>query len=299
MNILEINKVVKSYRNHRALKNVSFSIPKGCIFGLLGPNGAGKTTLLRIINQIIQADTGQITFNGELLAPKHIEQIGYLPEERGLYKKMKVGEQLMYLGQLKGLSSKTIKTRLQYWSERFEMKGWWQKTVRDLSKGMQQKVQFVSTVLHEPDLIILDEPFSGFDPVNADLIQQVILDFRDKGHTILFSTHRMESVEELCQELVLLNKGVIVLEGEKLEVKNRFRTHTYAIETREPIQLPESDFTILSQEKKDNLVLTKARLQEGNTADALLQALIGKAEVLGFREEIPRIHEIFVQLVKN
>lgn len=279
---------------------MSLQVPKGIIFGLLGPNGAGKTTLLRIINQILEADSGQIRFNGESLAPRHIKEIGYLPEERGLYKKMKVGEQLLYLGQLKGLSRQAVRQKLTYWNERFGMKGWWSKKISDLSKGMQQKVQFISTVLHEPPLIILDEPFSGFDPVNADLIQQEILRFRDKGHTILFSTHRMESVEELCQELVLLHKSEVILSGTKADIKERFRSHTFLLETRQPVTLDTDRFEVQHSQPTDHhTTLTQVRLQEGSTSEALLQSLIGTSEILRFEEKMPRIHEIFVELVSD
>lgn len=197
-NILEIKNVVKDYAKHRALNDVSISVPKGSIYGLLGPNGAGKTSLIRIINQITAPDAGEILFNGEHLNPSHIAKIGYLPEERGLYKKMKVGEQLLYLAQLKGISKQESITKIKYWLQNFELNDWWDKEVDSLSKGMQQKVQFISTILHDPELIILDEPFSGFDPINANLIKDEILKLRDNGATIIFSTHRMESVEELC-----------------------------------------------------------------------------------------------------
>lgn len=279
---------------------MSLQVPDGIIFGLLGPNGAGKTTLLRIINQILEADSGQVYFNGEPLAPHHTQAIGYLPEERGLYKKMKVGEQLLYLGQLKGLSREAVRQKLTYWNERFGMQGWWGKKISDLSKGMQQKVQFVSTVLHEPPLIILDEPFSGFDPVNADLIQKEILRFRDKGHTILFSTHRMESVEELCQELVLLHNSKVILSGTKADIKEQFRSHTFLLETRQPVALDSSRFEVQQHQPTDHrTTLTQVRLQEGTTSEALLQSLIGTHEILRFEEKMPRIHEIFVELVSD
>jgi ABC-2 type transport system ATP-binding protein len=207
VNILEAQHIVKRYSNHTALNDVSISIPRGCIFGLLGPNGAGKTSLIRIITQITAPDSGTVYFNGEPLSPKHISQIGYLPEERGLYKKMKVGEQLLYLTQLKGISKAEAMDKLKVWFKKFEIQTWWNKHVEDLSKGMQQKVQFVATVLHNPSLIILDEPFSGFDPINANLIKDEILQLKQQGSTIIFSTHRMESVEELCDYIALINKS--------------------------------------------------------------------------------------------
>src|SRR5690606_26071300 len=205
--MLEIENIVKQYSNHRALDDVSLSVPKGSIFGLLGPNGAGKTSLIRIINQINAPDSGEIIFDGEKLQPKHIERIGYLPEERGLYKKMKIGEQMLYLAQLKGIKKAEASRRIKEWFEKLEIQSWWDKKVEDLSKGMQQKVQFVATVIHKPDLIILDEPFSGFDPVNAQIIQNEILELNKQGATIIYSTHRMESVETLCDEIALINRS--------------------------------------------------------------------------------------------
>ncbi|MGF1532213.1 MAG: ABC transporter ATP-binding protein [Bernardetiaceae bacterium] len=301
MSILEIQQLTKAYHSHQALKGITFAIPRGTIFGLLGPNGAGKTTLLRIINQIIQADSGTILFDNQPLAPKHIARIGYLPEERGLYKKMKVGEQLMYLGQLKGLSAAAVKDKLRYWNDRFAMHGWWKKSVSDLSKGMQQKVQFISTVLHEPELIILDEPFSGFDPVNADLIQEVILEFRDRGHTILFSTHRMESVEELCQALVLIHQGELILEGTKAEIKARYRPFIYELLTDAPLVFDQTPaFDILGIQPEDGRYRTQVRIQDAqHTGQDLIAASIAQTTVWAFQEQMPRIHEIFVRLVQG
>jgi ABC-2 type transport system ATP-binding protein len=230
MNILETHHIVKQYAEHRALDNVSLAVPKGSIFGLLGPNGAGKTSLIRIINQITAPDAGEVILGGERLNPSHIKRIGYLPEERGLYKKMKVGEQLLYLAQLKGLSEKQAMEKLKTWFIKFDIKTWWTKNVEDLSKGMQQKVQFVATVMHEPDLIILDEPFSGFDPINANLIKDEILELRERGKTIIFSTHRMESVEELCDHIALIHRSHKVLDGTKRAIKEQFKTHTYHVE---------------------------------------------------------------------
>ena len=227
--ILSIQNVVKRYADHTALAGVSLEIPKGQIFGLLGPNGAGKTSLIRIINQITAPDEGKVLFDGELLQPKHVEQIGYLPEERGLYKKMKVGDQLMYLAQLKGLSKAEAQSRLKDWFIRLDIKDWWNKPVDDLSKGMQQKTQFIATVVHEPKLLILDEPFSGFDPINANMLKDEILALKERGTTILFSTHRMESVEELCDSMALINHAQVVLTGEKNEVRDQFKKHAYEI----------------------------------------------------------------------
>src|ERR1700754_5171029 len=228
--MLSIRNIVKQYAGHTALSGVSLEVERGQIFGLLGPNGAGKTSLIRIINQITAPDSGEIYFNGEKLNQSHIERIGYLPEERGLYKKMEIGEQMIYLARLKGLSRSESISRIKYWFEKMEMQSWWKKKVEDLSKGMQQKVQFVATVVHSPELIILDEPFSGFDPVNAELIKDEILELNRKGATILFSTHRMESVEELCDSIALLNKSKKILDGTVKGIKNSYRNATYLVE---------------------------------------------------------------------
>lgn len=221
---IEVINVTKRYAGHVALNNVSLNVPEQSVYGLLGPNGAGKTTLIRILNQITGPDTGKILIDGEPLHPKHVERIGYLPEERGLYKKMKVGEQAIYLAQLKGISKAEATKRLKTWFEKFEIGEWWNKTVEELSKGMQQKVQFITTVIHEPDILIFDEPFSGFDPINANLLKQSILELRDKGATILLSTHNMSSVEELCDSIALINKGEKILEGKVDEIKAQHRT---------------------------------------------------------------------------
>lgn len=224
MNFLETEDVVKQYANHLALNKVSIQVPEGKIFGLLGPNGAGKTTLIRIINRITAPDSGIVRFNGRESQPEDIYQIGYLPEERGLYKKMKVGEQAIYLAQLKGLSYQEARTRLTQWFKKFDIMPWWNKKLEELSKGMQQKVQFIITVIHEPALLIFDEPFSGFDPVNAERLKQEILELKEKGHTIIFSTHNMASVEEICDNIALINRSQVVLSGNVTEVRNRFGT---------------------------------------------------------------------------
>lgn len=298
MEILEIEGVSKQYSQHKALDNVSFSVSEGSIFGLLGPNGAGKTTLIRIINQIIQADTGEVRINGERLNPDHIGTIGYLPEERGLYKKMKVGEQLLYLGRLRGLSDKEVKARVSYWFQKFELDGWWTKTVEDLSKGMQQKIQFIATVLHEPKLIILDEPFSGFDPVNANLIKQEILGLRDKGASIIFSTHRMESVEELCDHIALIHKSQKILDGPTSQIRNEHRDGTYKIRFREALNGAAYPFEVISQQataEQGQEAVIKAR--EGTTANEVLAALIQDVSLYHFEEQIPTMNDIFIKLV--
>jgi ABC-2 type transport system ATP-binding protein len=293
--------VTKRYTNHTALDAVSIKIPEKSIYGLLGPNGAGKTTLIRIINQIINSDGGQITIFGEPLSPKHVEIIGYLPEERGLYKKMKIGEQLLYLAQLKGLSKSEALSRIKIWLDRFEIRDWWHKKVEDLSKGMAQKVQFISTVLHEPRLIILDEPFSGFDPVNAQLITEQILGLKERGSTIIFSTHRMETVESLCDHIALINKSKKILEGPKKEVKAQFKTNTFIVEHRgNNFSLPADKYEILKQEVLDeNLFTTTLKAAEGIKGNQVIRELVEITELHSFQEKIPGMADIFISLVKG
>lgn len=300
MNTLVAENITKRYADHLALNDVSISIPKGSIYGLLGPNGAGKTTLIRIINQIINADEGRIFINGEPLRADHIGIIGYLPEERGLYKKLKVGEQLIYFAQLRGLSRSDAMAKIKYWMEKFEIKDWWSKKIEDLSKGMAQKVQFISTVLHSPDLIILDEPFSGFDPVNANLIRDEILELRQKGSTIIFSTHRMETVEELCDYIALINKSKKILEGPKKEVKVRFKTNTYVLEHKGNLSLTDNHFQLIHQrDLDDGYQESLIRTTSDKNANQLIQYLIGVTEIHGFREKIPSMNDIFIQLVNG
>ena len=296
--ILEAINVRKAYANHVALSDVSLAIPEGSIFGLLGPNGAGKTSLIRIITQITGADEGEIRFRGERLNPGHIGQIGYLPEERGLYKKMKVGEQLLYLAQLRGLDRAEAVRRIKRWLDRLDLKEWAQKNVEDLSKGMQQKVQFIATVLHEPRLIILDEPFSGFDPINANLIKDEILALRDQGATIIFSTHRMESVEELCDSIALINKSHKVLDGPVSDIKNQFKTNTYELEGKGRLLLTHPDFEVLEQKERENgHVFARIQIHAGATPNDLLRFAMTQLEVQAFRERIPSINEIFIRRV--
>ncbi|TYR33668.1 ATP-binding cassette domain-containing protein [Sphingobacterium phlebotomi] len=302
--MLDIRHIVKQYSNHRALDDVSLRVPKGSIFGLLGPNGAGKTSLIRIINQITAPDSGEIYFDGELLQPKHIERIGYLPEERGLYKKMKIGEQMLYLAQLKGLSKSDAAQRIRNWFEKLHIESWWDKKVEDLSKGMQQKVQFVATVVHEPDLIILDEPFSGFDPVNAQVIQEEILELNKKGATIIYSTHRMESVEELCDYIALINKSKKVLDGPVQEIKRSYKNQLYIIEFKEqdngvPTFAKTALFDIVEQKKTiDNHEIT-IRVQQDNSLNDILLYLIPQVEIHQVREVIPSMHDIFIDQVTD
>jgi len=297
---LTAKNVTKRYTHHLALDDVSLTIPEKSIYGLLGPNGAGKTTLIRIINQIIDADRGDITIFNEKLNEKHIGTIGYLPEERGLYKKLKVGEQLLYLAQLKGMSKAEALDKLKVWLTKFEIKDWWNKKVEDLSKGMAQKVQFVSTVLHEPKLIILDEPFSGFDPINAQLITNEILEMRDKGSTIIFSTHRMETVEALCDHIALINRSKKILEGPKKQIKDAYKTNTYLVEHRGNIQLPAEKYDLIEQHNpEDSFYHSTVRIRGTGTPNQLIRDLVEITEVHGFVEKVPTMSEIFISLVKE
>ena len=298
--MLSIRNIVKQYANHRALDDVSMEIEKGQIFGLLGPNGAGKTSLIRIINQITAPDAGEIFINGEKLNPSHISQIGYLPEERGLYKKMEIGEQMLYLARLKGLSKADAIKRIKFWFEKMEMQTWWNKKVEDLSKGMQQKVQFVATVVHEPQLIILDEPFSGFDPINAEIITREILELNKNGATIIFSTHRMESVEQLCDNIALIHKGHKILDGSVRQIKNSYRNNTYRIEynsTEDNLTVKDDLFELLSQHKTEEGQEVLLRIKEGKCSNDILSYLIPQVRITQMTEVIPSINEIFIQKV--
>ncbi|MGE0770948.1 MAG: ABC transporter ATP-binding protein [Cyclobacteriaceae bacterium] len=300
MEALVAKDVTKRYANHTALDAVTVNIPEGAIYGLLGPNGAGKTTLIRIINQIINADQGAISVFGESLRPDHVGVIGYLPEERGLYKKLKVGEQLLYLAQLKGLDKKQALVKIKEWLEKFQITDWWHKKVEDLSKGMAQKVQFISTVMHQPRLIILDEPFSGFDPVNANLIRDEILELRQKGSTIIFSTHRMETVEELCDHIALINKSKKILEGAKRDIKHQYRTNTFAIEHKGELSLSPELYTLIKQQPmEDGLVRSHVRMKTNDSPNRLLKDLVEVTEVHSFIETIPTMNDIFIKLVKG
>lgn len=300
MEALVAKNVTKRYTNHVALDQVTLSIPQQTIFGLLGPNGAGKTTLIRIINQIITADSGEISIFGERLHAKHIGTIGYLPEERGLYKKLKVGEQLVYLAELKGLARKVAIEKSKSWMKKFEITDWWNKKVEDLSKGMAQKVQFISTVMHEPKLIILDEPFSGFDPVNAQLITQEILELKDKGCTIIFSTHRMETVEDLCDHIAMINKSKKVLDGSKKQVKENYRTNIFSVEHRGAFSLPAEKYALIEQKKTDdNFFRSQIQAKTMANPNQLIKDLIDVTEVHSFSEKIPTMSEIFINLVKG
>jgi ABC-2 type transport system ATP-binding protein len=299
--MLSIRNIVKQYAGHRALDDVSLEVESGKIFGLLGPNGAGKTSLIRIINQITAPDSGEVYFDGERLNQSHIDRIGYLPEERGLYKKMEIGEQMIYLARLKGLTRDEAVKRLKVWFEKLEMETWWKKKIEELSKGMQQKAQFVATVLHEPDLIILDEPFSGFDPVNAEIIKDEILELNRKGATILFSTHRMESVEELCDSIALIHKSHKILDGRVKHIRNSYKNDTYLVEyTGEHLVFNGSQpFDIISEVAgEDNSHIIKLKLNN-NSANDVLQYLIPKTRINMLQEVIPSVNEIFIEKVKQ
>ena len=304
--ILKVNNVVKQYGDYTALNSVSLEVPKGSIYGLLGPNGAGKTSLIRIINQITMPDSGEVFLDGEKLNPNHISHIGYMPEERGLYKTMKVGEQALYLAQLKGLSKQEAKKQLEYWFEKLEIKGWWNKKIQELSKGMAQKIQIVVTVLHQPKLLIFDEPFSGFDPVNANLIKDEILELRDKGATVIFSTHRMESVEEMCDHIALIHKSNKLIEGLLHDVKKQYRTNTFEVgiapynfqqllaDINTKYQTKQAEFKTLDDELK-----LEVSLPQGATPRELMQYLMQHGDVTYFVEKIPSVNDIFIKTVSQ
>lgn len=301
--LLSARNVVKQYANHRALDDVSIDVPEGSIFGLLGPNGAGKTTFIRIINQITGPDSGEILLHGEKLRPGHVENIGYLPEERGLYKKMEVGEQALYLARLKGLSKKEALTKLKYWFEKFEIQAWWNRKVEELSKGMQQKVQFIVTILHEPKLIILDEPFSGFDPINANLIKSEILDLKKKGSTIIFSTHNMGSVEELCDHIALINRSKKILDGQVSSIRKEYRTNTYEVFFKGTLMgFTNAMWTgaeLVDRKEEDGMCYARVKLLGNTSPNQLLQAVLPVAEIHTFREVIPSMNDIFIARVNQ
>ena len=305
-NLLSIDSVSKKFGSHTALNNISLNIPEGCIYGLLGPNGAGKTTLIRIINQISLPDSGKVFFNNQELNASHIKQIGYLPEERGLYPKMKIGEQAIYLAQLKGMDRKMARLELKKWFDKFEISDWWNKKVTELSKGMAQKVQFIVTVLHKPKLLIFDEPFSGFDPINANLIKDEILQLNKEGATVIFSTHRMESVEELCEYITLINKSNKILDGNLDEIKKDFKTNTFEVAVNAPdakslenkLKLEYETFDPTFRTIGDNLRMN-IRLVSGQNSDKLINLLNSNSRLIHFKEVIPSVNEIFINSVKN
>ena len=294
-NILELKDVVKTYENHTAVDGVSFNVPKGRIFGLLGPNGAGKTSLIRIITTITRADAGTVLFNGEPLGARHPEAIGYMPEERGLYKKMAVGEHLIYLAQLKGLPKMEAKKEIDYWFKKFDIEDWWDKKIEELSKGMQQKIQFIATVIHKPNLLILDEPFSGLDPVNTNLIKDEIYQLNQQGTSIIFSTHRMEQVEEVCEEIVLIHKGKNILSGMVKDVKNRFKENLFEVKFEGELPTEIEEKFRLEKRAADSLII---KINEGDDSNDILQYLVKNGlHIISFKEILPTLNEIFIKQV--
>jgi ABC-2 type transport system ATP-binding protein len=299
MALFEAKNVTKQYGAQLALDDVSISVPEQCIYGLLGPNGAGKTTLIRIINQITGPDTGELFLNGRKLKPDDVQLIGYLPEERGLYKKMKVGEQALYFAQLKGLSKAEAMKRLRYWFKKLDIIDWWGKKVEELSKGMQQKVQFVTTVLHEPKLIIFDEPFTGFDPVNTNTIKNEILFLRERGATIIFSTHNMESVEELCDNITLINKAKTILEGSVDEIRNRWAANEYDIVFDGDVTLKgNGNYNILNHEKDNNKSIIRLKTTSDISNNEILQTVMKSGNLISFNPALPSMNEIFIRIVE-
>ena len=308
-NFIEINNVSKTYGNYKALNNISIRVPRQSIYGLLGPNGAGKTTLIRMLNQITAPDEGEIIFNGEKLNRSHISQIGYLPEERGLYKSMKVGEQAIYLAQLKGISHKEAEKRLKQWFKKFDILNWWDKKVEELSKGMQQKIQFIVTVIHNPKLLIFDEPFSGFDPINVNLLKKEILELRDNGATIIFSTHNMASVEELCDNIMLINKGNKILEGSVYQIKQDFKDNSFEVKIKvaesqglnvaETLSIPEG-FTLINSNIDSNGEMTlNVNAENDINPNVLINYLSEKGTIISYRELLPSMNEIFINKVNS
>ncbi len=303
MELFSAKEVSKSYANHQALTNVSISVEEGTIFGLLGPNGAGKTTLIRIINQITAPDQGSVWIDGRPLKRDDINQIGYLPEERGLYKKMKVGEQALYLGQLKGLSRHEAMKELKIWFEKFEITAWWDKKVMELSKGMQQKVQFICTVLHKPRLLIFDEPFSGFDPINADIVTREILQMKKAGATIIFSTHNMESVEQLCDHIALIDKSKKILDGPTQQIREKYKSNIYDISYRGEIDLNNHElarkYNIIQHEQNGAGNKISIQYPDGSNSRELIKDLAEQVEIVSFNEVIPSMNEVFIKVVRQ
>lgn len=303
MNLLEIKDVSKTFVNHKALDDVSLSIPDGKIFGLLGPNGAGKTTLIRIINHITMPDTGEVTIRGERLKAEHVSQIGYLPEERGLYKKMKTGEQALYFAQLKGMSKKEAMDKLKYWFKKFGIEDWWHKKVEELSKGMAQKIQFITTILHEPKLLIFDEPFSGFDPINTNLLKKEILELKEKGSTIIFSTHNMASVEELCDNIALINKSKKVLDGELHQIKETYKANIFDVTFQGGFDKYSASlsasYQILKLEQQNGHTTCRFKLLENTSTNQLIGDLLPHGTIVGVKELIPSVNDIFINVVEG
>lgn len=302
MKFIEAKDIIKDYSGHRALDGLNMSVEEGAVYGLLGPNGAGKTTFIRILNQITRPDSGEITIDGHRLCANDIENIGYLPEERGLYKKMKVGEEAIYLAQLKGMTKHDAMVKLKYWFEKFQIEEWWNKKVEELSKGMQQKVQFIVTVLHEPKLLIFDEPFSGFDPVNANLLKNEILELKKKGATVLFSTHNMSSVEEVCDSITLINKSKAVLSGSVFDVKQKYKDNSFNIKFNgdySSFTMPDSPVSISDVVNGRDYTSAVIRPTNGMSANELIRFMLEHVELAGFEERLPSMNDIFIKVVGN
>ncbi len=300
MYYLEAKEIVKQYASHRALDNVSISIPENSIYGLLGPNGAGKTTMIRIINQITAPDTGEVLLNGRPLQPEDVHHIGYLPEERGLYKKMKVGEQVLYLARLKGLSKDDAKKQMNYWFDKFGISEWSNKKVEELSKGMQQKIQFITTVLHRPKLLIFDEPFSGFDPVNAEILKKEILELKENGSTIILSTHNMSSVEELCEEITLINRSKAVLQGKVDDIRQQYKKNIFRLNTTDAVVSdPNGLFEVISSRPMHGGTESFLRIQGNPTNNEVIRALSDAYQLNAFEEVLPSMQEVFIETVKE
>jgi len=298
MILLEVENVVKQFSGHLALDGVSLTVPENTVYGLLGPNGAGKTTLIRIINCITAPDSGEVRLNGKRITSADVQHIGYLPEERGLYKKMKVGEQALYLAQLRGMTKRDAQKALKYWFEKFEIQAWWDKKVEELSKGMAQKVQFITTILHDPKLLIFDEPFSGFDPVNADLLKREILELRDKGATIIFSTHNMSTVEDLCENISLVDQAKIVLQGNVAAIRASFATKTYIIRSQSPV-LGNENYDLLTQTTKNGMVESTIKKLTSVPNNLLLSDIAHQTEIFSFEEMLPSMNDVFIETVKK
>jgi len=301
MDLFIAKNITKSFAQHKALDKVDINVPEGSIFGLLGPNGAGKTTFIRIVNRILAPDEGELFFNGKPLSPSDVYQIGYLPEERGLYKKMKIGEQAVYLAQLKGLSHHDALTKLRYWFEKFEIQAWWNRKVEELSKGMQQKVQFIVTIIHEPRMLIFDEPFSGFDPINVNLLKEEILELRKKGSTIIFSTHNMASVEELCDHIALINNAKKILDGNVWEIKKTYKTNTFEVQyTRfegDTRSFLSPSFEVIDQKNVNEHITTKIRIPSDASPNDLIREMLPHVMIQSVNEIIPSMNDIFIRTV--
>lgn len=300
MSYLETRNIVKQYSNHLALDNVSIAVPRGSVFGLLGPNGAGKTTLIRIITRITAPDSGEVLIDERPSRKEDIYRIGYLPEERGLYKKMKVGEQAMYLAQLKGMPKAQAHEKIMHWFRKFEIMDWYNRKVEELSKGMQQKVQFISTIIHDPDLLIFDEPFSGFDPVNAEILKKEILNFKSEGKTVILSTHNMESVEAMCDKIALINKSSVVLQGNVYQIRNDYKKNVFRFKLlTDTFDFEHSAFSLLSKEKYHEYMDIRVKKESKIDTEVLVKLFLNNFTVFSFEEELPSMNEVFIETVST